>query len=108
MSTKKKITFLKPPLRKVFLLRILKFHYYIFNIIFFPFRNAGQCTIQFDDYVIITGGWYGFSNKVVLYEDDGHLIDLNPLVHGRAFHGCGHYIDNDGNMVNIPYLKFLL
>jgi len=61
--------------------------------------NAGQCTIQFDDHVIITGGWYGFSKKVVVYKHDGHLKDLKPLVHGRGFHGCGHYIDNDGNMV---------
>merc|ERR1712198_66262 len=64
--------------------------------------TTGQCNIQFDDYVVITGGGYGdssYSTTVVAYNDDGFLYYLPPLVEGRAFHGCGHYIDNDGNMV---------
>jgi len=61
--------------------------------------NSGQCTIQFDDYVVITGGLNGYSTTVAAYNDYGDRRDLQPLVEGRGFHGCGHYIDNDGNMV---------
>jgi len=63
----------------------------------------GQCTIQFDNYVIITGGTYlgntFFSTTVAAYNDNGFLYYLPPLVEGRFFHGCGHYIDDVGNLV---------
>ena len=79
--------------------------------VFCLYRDRGQCTIQFDEYVVITGGidhqQFSTSATVAAYNDYGDRRDLQPLVEGRGFHGCGHYIDNDGNMVNIPYLKFL-
>jgi len=66
--------------------------------------NTARCSIKFDDYVVITGGWDestpgSVSATVAAYNDDGFLYYLPPLVEERAFHGCGHYIDNDGNMV---------
>merc|ERR1711973_1020929 len=65
--------------------------------------TSGQCTIQFDNYVIITGGTYlgttFFSTTVAAYNDNGFLYSLPPLLEGRYFHGCGHYIDDDGNLV---------
>jgi len=61
--------------------------------------NSGQCTIQFEDYVVITGGWIGYSATVAAYDDNGFLYYLPSLLEGRAFHACGHYINDDGNMV---------
>jgi len=64
--------------------------------------SAGQCSIQFDDYVVITGGYDAsgsISATVAAFNDDGFLYYFPPLVEARGLHGCGHYIDNDGNMV---------
>jgi len=64
--------------------------------------TTGQCNIQFDDYVVITGGGYGatsYYTTVVAYNDDDFQYSLPNLVEARAFHGCGHYIDDDGNLV---------
>jgi len=61
--------------------------------------DSGQCSIQFDNYVVITGGYDGFSATVAAYDDSGFLYYLPSLLEGRALHGCGHYIDDDGNMV---------
>merc|ERR1712243_3268 len=50
--------------------------------------TGGQCSIQFDNYVIITGGGYSvvstsvFYTTVTAYNDEGGLIDLQPLVEG--------------------------
>ena len=56
--------------------------------------------------MVITGGWIGYSATVAAYDDNGFLYYLPSLLEGRAFHACGHYINDDGNMVNIPYSKF--
>merc|ERR1711973_964132 len=59
----------------------------------YPDGNAGQCNIQFDDYVVITGGYVGFSTTVAAYDNVGHRRPLPPLIEGRGFHGCGYYND---------------
>jgi len=61
--------------------------------------NYGQCTIQFDNYVVITGGFNGFVRTVAAYDENGNRNPLPSLVEGRAHHGCGHYIDGSGDMV---------
>ena len=66
---------------------------------FEPFRYQGKCTIQFDNYVVITGGYADVSATVDVFDDNGFLKALPSLVEGRGFHGCGHYIDDIGNLV---------
>ena len=72
------------------------------------YRYGGQCTIQFDDYVVITDGLGSgvFSSATVAaYNDYGDRTDLPSLEKGRGHHGCGHYIDDDGNLVNCQALS---
>ena len=56
------------------------------------------CTIQFDDYVIITGG-KNSKETVSKYNDNGFSNDLPPLNTGRYGHGCGHYINEKDELV---------
>ena len=58
--------------------------------------------------MVITGGYDGYSATVAAYDDSGFLYYLPSLLEGRGFHGCGHYIDDDGNMVKIPFLRLWL
>jgi len=38
-------------------------------------------------------------NKASVYNMDGWVQDLPDLNQGRYKHGCGHYVDNDNNLV---------
>ena len=60
------------------------------------FRSA--CAIQFDDYVVLTGGDYTLS-VVSVYNIDGWVEDLPDLNEGRQEHGCGHYVYNSQTIV---------
>ena len=64
------------------------------------FRLA--CPIELDDHVIVTGGagQGGGLKRVDVYTLAGWSGELPPLITGRRGHGCGHYVDTDGNEVN--------
>ena len=54
-----------------------------------------------EDKVIVTGGvpTTAMSRKVVEYNANGWVKDLPNMNEERKFHGCGHYRDNNNNMV---------
>ena len=56
------------------------------------------CSIQFDDYVIITGGTYSL-DIVSNYTDNGWEKYLPNLLSGRYGHGCGHYTNENNELV---------
>ena len=53
-----------------------------------------------DDQVIVTRGGGHDEDKVTLYNHYGFVKDLPSLNYGRRQHGCGHYINTGGEMVN--------
>merc|ERR1719450_1002130 len=56
------------------------------------------CSIQLEETVVITGGFYTKSS-VSIYSEDGWVEDLPNLLTGRYHHSCGHYVNNDDKMV---------
>ena len=60
------------------------------------------CTIQLDDKVVVTGG-YDIETKVSVYSISGWVEDLPDLNTGREQHGCGHYADENNNIVRSYY-----
>jgi len=62
--------------------------------------NYGQCSIQFEDYVVIIGGRLGALPDVVKIFDGSPQVSLPSLNQGRGYAGCGFY--NDGS--NLVYL----
>ena len=48
--------------------------------------------------MIVTGGVIG-PKKVDVYSIDGWVNELVQLNTGRFYHGCGHYINTDDQMV---------
>ena len=71
------------------------------NINYF-IRHA--CSIEFDDKVVLTGGWKkggdGLS-LVAVYDVDGFVEYLPDLIVGRYEHGCGHYINSNNENVRV-------
>ena len=75
---------------------------------------SGSCSIQLDDKVVVTGGdraYDGMSEcgyKVSVFDIGGWIEDL-PNMSWRSYHGCGHYIDGNNNIVifyfNYSFLK---
>ena len=51
------------------------------------------------DTVLITGGGLALYNTVSVYTEAGHLQDLPQLQHGRAYHGCSYFDNEDGKKV---------
>ena len=83
-------------------------------MVYFPFHPlainfSASCTIELEDKVIVTGGVPSpeMSKKVVEYNAYGWVKDLPDLNEERDFHGCGHYVDNNNNMVNIAFQNHL-
>ena len=70
------------------------------------FRNA--CSIQFDEKVIVTGGYYYTGTTVSVYDIGGWVEDLPDLNTGRNDHGCGHYVDNNNDIVRLVLVLLLL
>ena len=72
----------------------------------FIFSHA--CSIKLNDKVIVTGGKnrseFGM-NQVSTYNVNGFLENLPNLNVRRLLHGCGHYINVEGNEVQI--LKYI-
>ena len=69
------------------------------------FRDA--CSIQFNEKVIVTGGLYT-TRTVSVYNIEGWMEDLPDLNTGRLYHGCGHYVDNNNNIVRLVLVFLLL
>jgi len=70
------------------------------------FGVSYACSIQLIDQVIVTGGsmigskWYKMvTGRVTAYNINGFVENLPNLNIGRFDHGCGHYINEDGNEV---------
>ena len=57
------------------------------------------CSIELDDKVIVTGGYYT-PTRVDVYNIEGWNMELPQLITGRYNHGCGHFINSDDKMVN--------
>jgi len=70
--------------------------------------TLGGCSIQFDEYVIITGGIKDCENDdctnprvdtVSKYNIEGWVEYLPSLNTARSQNGCGHYINSNGEVV---------
>ena len=68
------------------------------------------CSIQFDEFVIITGGIKDCDNDdctnprvdtVSKYNIDGWVEYLPSLNTARSGNGCGHYINSNEEVVNL-------
>ena len=60
------------------------------------FRDV--CTIEADELVIVTGGWYT-RNTVTEYNIDGWVRELPDLNMGRYDHGCGYFVNDNQQIV---------
>ena len=69
------------------------------------FRYA--CSIQLNEKVIVIGGEYT-ETTVSVYDIGGWVEDLPVLNTGRWDHGCGHYVDNNNDIVRLVLYLFLL
>ena len=67
-----------------------------------------SCSIQFDDYVVVTGGISGNCEggstscgvtTVAAYDENGWTEDLPTLNQGRFHHGCNSYIGQNNELV---------
>ena len=56
------------------------------------------CAIELEDKVILTGG-YESKHIVGVYNVDGWIEDLPQLQNQHYKHGCGHYVNNDNQIV---------
>jgi len=62
------------------------------------YSTSDACSIQFENYVLITGGYYTLS-IVSKYNEIGWLEDLPSLNDERHSHGCGHYYNSNNELV---------
>ena len=58
------------------------------------YNTMYACSIELEDRVIVTGGYYT-RNTVSIYYDDGWHQDLADLNTGRFWHSCSHYISEN-------------
>jgi len=59
-----------------------------------------SCAIQFDDYFVLTGGFFTDIKKaVVQYNLQGYIKNLPDLTEGRHSHGCGMYSGNGSTVM---------
>ena len=68
--------------------------------------REAQCSIQLENYVVITGGYTyidekdDFLSSVKICDDAGVCSGYPPLIVARFAHGCGYYYDNSNNLVS--------
>jgi len=62
------------------------------------YSTSDACSIQFENYVLITGGHYTLTT-VSKYDEIGWLEDFPSLNDGRHSHGCGHYYNSNNDLV---------
>jgi len=60
--------------------------------------TTDACTIEADDWVVVTGGWYTRTN-VTEYDINGWRQELPDLNTGRYDHGCGYYVNANKEIV---------
>ena len=63
------------------------------------FYFSEACSIELYEKVIITGRYLD-NTRVDVYSLIGWIMELPKLNEGRHGHGCGHYWNSDGMMVN--------
>ena len=68
------------------------------NCINLMYKIRCACAIQFDEFVVVTGGLYTLTT-VSVYNIHGWVEDLSDLNEGRVEHGCGHYVNNNQTIV---------
>ena len=59
---------------------------------------SDACTIEADDWVVVTGGWYTRTN-VTEYDINGWRQEHPDLNTGRYDHGCGYYVNANKEIV---------
>ena len=64
-------------------------------------QSSEACAIELEDWVVVTGGHgpSSYTRYVKLYNISGFVLDLPDLNQGRWDHGCGHYLDNNNEIV---------
>ena len=62
---------------------------------------SDACTIQLEDWVVVTGGTDRPDSTVSVYDVNGWVEDLPDLNQGRDEHGCGYYVDSSNNIVSL-------
>ena len=67
---------------------------------------SGACPIQLENKVILTGGVIDSveSTTVSVYDRNGWIGNLPNLQTVRRNHGCGHYRDDNDNIVSVSKL----
>ena len=73
-----------------------------FDIYYVIIRWA--CSIQMEEVVILTGGYYTKS-LVTVYNNAGFVEELPSLNTGRRSHGCGHFVNTDNQVVRQQHCK---
>ena len=68
--------------------------------------SSDACTIEADDWVVITGGWYTRTN-VTEYDINGWRQEHPDLNTGRYDHGCGYYVNANKEIVRWNILGFV-
>ena len=64
-----------------------------------------------EDSVVITGGWASQAegtqirgrSRVQVYDRNGEVAQLPDLQQARYMHACGHFVDNQNNIVKKSY-----
>ena len=64
------------------------------------FISSDACAIEFQDRVVVTGGW-GPIATVQVYTLSGPQEQLPDLRTGRSQHACAHYRDSQDRAVSI-------
>ena len=64
------------------------------------FIFSGACAIEFQDRVVVTGGWYAIAT-VQEYTLSGPQEQLYSLQTPRYDHACAHYLDSQDRAVSI-------
>ena len=61
---------------------------------------SSACSIELSDRVVVTGygGSYSYDQATV-YTEAGWLEDLPRLLTGRYYHACGHFVNEDHQLV---------
>ena len=76
-----------------------KFSCYQLFYEYFIFSDA--CTIQLEDWVVVTGGTDRDYKTVSIYDVNGWVEDLPDLNQARDEHGCGYYVDSNNDIVSL-------
>ena len=66
---------------------------------------SSACSIQFEDYFVLTGGYYTL-RTVSLYMASGWIGDLPNLNFRRHSHACGHYYNDANDLVKESCFTF--